>query len=511
MAKLQDDSAVDFIWETIQKMSLGERYAFRRNYETKKIPLYVTLYDAIIVEKEYNETFLKKKLAKVMPAAKFVYHKHILLQKLCESNVQFISKQDDEMNVLQLLQIVRMLRLKGQLILANKYLNKAFAIVSKNEFASFMRLCLDELLRIELFNKNNNTMIELTNTIQKTKHLFDKYNDVIIAQTIYLKLIGIRRNNNVVNRPDEKEELKEIRKEINLIKAPQDNNLNNANFYYMGLGTLEYLEGNFSTAFAILKKNLDHWQNGIISIQSDPEYYFDALSLYTDIGILLNQFDTVFEAINHPCHDMPLSDYANATLGIVRFRCKNRIWNKTAEFEKVDALINQIKPELETWLNHCTIETKTLLMASISISCFTLKNYSDSLYYIKQSIFTFNKATRKEFQSFVYLLGVLIAYEQNNAMVFDNTYHSAYIHFYKSKNALSFEKIILQLLKQTYAKKGTKASIEKMKTVLAQLDANSQDYIQQYIFNFFNFPRWIRSKIEKKNYADMVKIEIGKK
>jgi hypothetical protein len=505
---VKDNISIDPLWETILNMSLGERYAFRRNQPTSKPPLYVTLYDAIVANNHYDEVVLKKKLIKTLPEAKFVYNKHILLQKLCESNAIYHIQHDEEMQVLQLLQIVRMLRVKGQINLALKNLEKAYKIVNKNEYHSLFRLCLNESIRIELFNKSNSNLKGIAEVVQKSEENSIKYKDILLVQSNYLRLINYRRASNILLTTENKNEIKKIKSVFAKIIVYENASNSFLNLYYMGHATLEYLEGRYANAFESLHKNLILWQNGSLNIIGNVEFYFDLLSMYTDVAFILNKYTEVQCAIDHTCNSTLTNNYAKYNFQTIQFRCLNRMYNKKGDYEKVKELINKHEGDIQNWIQYSNAEYKMLLINSIGVSFFVLKKYNDAFYYFKQFNESFNKTTRKELQTFGYLFLTVISYELKNEMQFESSYNNAYKHFYSHNNPLLFEKVILHLLKATFKNKLAKDSKVKMENVLQELDANKNDPTQQMIFTYFNFPRWIRSKIQNKDYKELVMEEL---
>jgi hypothetical protein len=507
----QEENSTDALWETIQKMSLGERYAFRRNQSTSKPPLYVVLYDAIVASNNYDESTLKNKLKSVLPENKFVYNKHVLLQKLCESNAIYHIQNDEEMQVLQLLQIVRMLRVKGQINLAIKHLDKALKIANKNEYNSLIRVCLNESIRIELFNKTNSNLKGIADVVKLSEINARKYKEILQVQSSYLKLINYRRTSNILLTTENKNEIKKIKIVFSKIVVASDASYPFLNLYYMGHATLEYLEGRYECAFTSLHKSLVLWQQGFINIVGNAEFYFDLLGMYADVAFILQKLDEVQGAINHPCNNLLVSDYEKYNFKTIQFRCLNRMYNKKGDYNKVAQLIETHRKEIENWLLYCNAEYKMLLINSIGVSSFVLNKFDDAFYYFRQYNESFNKTTRKELQTFGYLFLTVISYELKNDMLFDSSYNNAYKHFHSYQNPLVFEKIILHLLKLTYKNKKAKDSKAKMEKVLEQLEESKNDPTQQMIFNYFNFPRWIRSKMQNKDYKDLVMEELRNK
>jgi hypothetical protein len=412
------------------------------------------------------------------------------------------------MQVLQLLQIVRMLRVKGQINLALKNLEKALKIVNKNEYNSLLRLCLNESIRIELFNKSSSNLKGIAEVVQKSEETSIKYKEILLVQSSYLRLINYRRSSNILLTAENKSEIKKIKSSFAKIIVHKDASNSFLNLYYMGSATLDYLEGRYASAFESLHKNLILWQSGSLNIVGNVEFYFDLLGMYSDVAFLLNKFDEVHSAIDHTCNNLLTNNYAKYNFQAIQFRCLNRMYNKKGDYDKVETLITNHEKDISHWLLFTNAESKLLLINSIGLSSFILKKYDDAFYYFKQFNESFNKIIRKELQTLGYLFLTVITYELKNDIQFESCYNNAYKHFYRHNNPLLFEKIILHLLKATFRNRNANESIEKMKSVLAELDANKHDPTQQMIFNYFNFPRWIRSKILGKDYKDLAMEEL---
>lgn len=485
----------DPLFETIQKMSIGERYAFRRNISNQKVPVYIQLYDALLEQETYNETKLKVRLAKVLPENKFAYTKHVLLQKLLESNAIFYIEKDKEMQVMQLLQIVRMLRVKGQISLAIKNLDKAFKIVHENQLNSLLRLCLNEAIRIELFNNTLSSLESMSQIVKESEASAHRYKELLQIQSVYLRLLALRRTSSVLLQDAHKEESKSIKQSFKEVHLFKDASSSFNNLYNMAKATIAYLDGDYENAFIDLGKNIELWQNGALRIDGNIEFYFDTFSMYIEVALLLQNFKAAEDALNHPCNAALDGDYAKSNFQIFYFRCFNKIYTARNELKPLAILIRNAIQNLDEWFLYANTETKMLLKNAIGISLFQLKEYDEAYYFFKQNIESFNKATRKEIQTFGYLFLVLITYELKNELQFESSYNNAYIHFSRHKNALPFQRILLQLFNQTFKDRKSKESKAKMADVLQQLEATSNEPTQQFFFSYFNFADWIATKL----------------
>jgi hypothetical protein len=504
---IQDNTVVDLLWETISKMSLGERFAFRRNIPANKEPIYIKLYDAIIEKSYYNETELKQELAHILPDSKYIYNKHILLQKLLENNAAYMANSSPKMQVLSMLQIILSLRQKSQLALANKYINKAIQLCKQNNFIAMLVLCYEEKIKLELFNKNDTNLATITKTVEDTKLIYSNNDTLHELQYVYIQLMQLRKNAHILMLDKDKQMVTNLEQHLYNLYVPEAQSLLLKHYYCMSHAIICIFKGSYTQAYTFLIDNINNWHKH--NIQEEIEYYLDALNLCLDACIFTNNLDKCNELIAHTLHHSFETDYGTNNFAMIRFRTINRMLNRQGKYDEVAQFIKKEKSAINKWISRVNVEYQITSNGSLAISNFVLKEYNEAFYYGKQMLLSFNNAQRKEALSFAYLFITMITFEAKNHQQFQSASKNAYTHFYRHSSPFLFEKKFLQVINKAYLNRTGADIIKKWQKLYDELEKLEQDGNVKYLLNLFNFKRYIQSKIQKKEYLTLAKEEQG--
>ncbi|MBK6937241.1 MAG: hypothetical protein IPH18_10485 [Chitinophagaceae bacterium] len=157
----------------------------------------------------------------------------------------------------------------------------------------------------------------------------------------------------------------------------------------------------------------------------------------------------------------------------------------------------QWEPILNNDLNYTT-------NLSIAIGCFVLEQFNDAMYFAKRAFTYFKTGTREELSAIAQLLLLLIAYNMNSSRLFDAQYRNTYSYFYKRKKKHPFEAALVQCLHRTFYLGDSSAKIREYQKALNVFEQNKDDVVQKMTFRIFNYPGWLKSRIQRTSYRQYV-------
>ncbi len=465
----------DALWETINNMTLGERYAFRRKYTGAKIPMHVLIYDTIIDAKEYDEEKLKSKLVKVLPRTKFIYNKHILLQKILESNAEQYMQQDGTYEVLQSIHIAAALRHKQQLPLAIKHLQKAIAHATKLNYILGLQLCHEQKLLIAMQTKNanyNHTIEECIAHTNKFKNCFTKN---ISLQHIYLQLQALQNKYYGYFTIEYIVQIQKYNEQIYKLVISK-NDLTIVFLHYVNISTAILLiaNNNFDAAYTVMHNTIIAWQVNKSELHKYQELYVEAVQYYLQISINTNNCTVAIAQIKTLITNN--NAYLDNTISTLLHIAELQNLIVTKQCLAINAIILKQEKLVPIWLPHINVELQAILASTYCVANFSISDYNTAYFYAKQLPTLYGKTACKEALVFSYLLLVIITYHMRNEVLFTTCYNNAYAYCYRHNLFANSTKEILQTLLVNFKTTDPQVIIINNKTLIA--NAKKQPQLQ---------------------------------
>ncbi len=494
---------MDILYDTLNDLTINEQLFFRRKYANKQLPKYVQYFDLLMLQKVGKLKLIEKKIIKIFPLNKLNYYNHILLKKIQESNTLLLSETEPEIKLLFDIATLKMLRKKGQEDAAKKLWKAIFNDCMNRKDYSVIEILLNEFTRIELFKKNNTNILKSFEQIKTSKNIVKKYIALLRYRSFFLELLFMKKRSIILTSED-KIRFLAIEK---ILLNEKDKSQKNDEFELL-------VYKNF--CFSIIFQFNNDYQNAQLFLEKcktalfinkkfiaqHNDLLFEFSSFYIDILILNFNFDGLQKFLNSGIKKYFLTEENKLHFESIEFQAWNRLYNKTCQYDKVELLLKNASKKLSKWLPFVSFDNKDLLQGSFGIAYFVLEKFEAAYFYLANIVQDYNKKSRKEYHTFCYLFQTLIAYELKNDKLFDSQYNNTYSHFNRHKIGFTFEKKILNALHKTYFERNYKNIKLIFEDVLNYINDEKNKSEQTIIFNFFNFPLWLESKILRKKYKE---------
>lgn len=502
----------DFIWQLIHSLSSNEKLFFKRNFaisHSTQQRLYLQLFDAIVKQKKYDEASIIEKFHPAITKKNIAFQKHYLQRQIVEAIVQYDNRNNPGHDIYNQIQLIRIYRKKGLFNEAHTIWKKAVEKARSTESFALLNLLKTEFEKMILFSSVNTKYDELHSLFKKNLITYNEYADLITLRDIYAETILLKKKAHF-------DLDKELRKKISLLleRVNKANTTSHGHsfwfrhYYSMNKATLLYLLNETPQSFEILQQVFADWKKNSRFITTHGEFYIELLYMINYAGVLNGSYNYVTDIFNDEVNLTITEPAQRANFEAIKYLALNKIYNKTARYDKVEKLVSFMKSKYKLWEPLLNSDLNKTTNLSLGIGCFVLEQFEDALYFTKRAITYFKEGTREEHSALAQILLLLITYNLNNPKLFDAQYNSTYTYFYKRKKKHPFETALVQCLHRAFYIKDNKSKIAEYQKALRVFEQNKDDLVQQMTFTIFNYPGWLISKVQQIPYRQYVERKV---
>lgn len=506
------NSSPDFLWRLIHSLSNGEKLFFKRNF-TLKGPvserLYIKLFNAIAVQKKYNEETILKKFAPLLTKKNIASQKHYLLQLISDAIVEYDSRHSAGHAIYKQMLLIRVYRKKGLLHEAHAVWKKAVAKARQTESYAILNLLKAEFEKMILSSSVHISYDELHSIFKGHLITHTQYAGLITLRDIYAEVLLLKRTAHYDLDNTLKKKLLDLLKQVEAHSSTvSTKSFWLRHYYHLSKATLLYLLNDIPGSFLLLQQSLADWKKNPSFIETHGEYYIELLYMINYAGTLHGSYDYVEGAFNLAINNQLQDKTQRANFEAVKYLALNKIYNKTARYDEVEKLLKFMKTKYRQWEPLLNADLNRTVSLSLGIASFVLEQHDDALYFTKRGVLYFKEGTREEHSAVAQILLLLIVHSLDNSRIFDAQYRATYTYFYKRKSKHPFESALVQCLHRTFYMKEVKSKVEEYKKALDVFVQNKEDTVQQQSSAIFNYPGWLTSKIRRIPYRRYVEEKV---
>ena len=495
------------LFQLIQSLNKQERIFYRRNFQNNTIenqpPLYLQLFDTIAKQQEYDESAILNSLKPNVNKANISYLKNYLYEDLCNALIELTSRKDKRANFYKEILLIRVLRGKNLFQQAKKIAEKLLLVHYDSNHLIIYQELLYEYRLLLWYETPNISYKNLENSLELFNQLIDSFSKEAKIQHLYFEALLLKRKTHFKQNENDKEQIALLEKQLKSFTLSADDSFFYHHYYYTTHAILCYIQHD-SKANVYTYTCIQMWLKHEEYLQSDTEKYIELMYAYIYTAIMAGAYQQLITTLNHPAHDAINNSTKYNTFETIKYLGLNRAYNKLGNYDKVATLLTNIKQRENECKNCVWTEMNVTLYLSIGISCFVLEQHDDAFYYIKNASHQFDNQTRKEHLSFAFLFLLVICIEKKDYALFEIQYNSTYSFFYRKEAPLPFEKAIMQALRKVALLINEEEKILLYENLYHSLLKTKDNTIQQDVFSIFNFPLWIKSKIDKILYRKLV-------
>ncbi len=181
----------------------------------------------------------------------------------------------------------------------------------------------------------------------------------------------------------------------------------------------------------------------------------------------------------------------------------------SCRFEGIENDIRRIVSDTEKYTLDYEDSRKIIIYNSAAYLYFINKNYTKALELVNKTLNYSNTAPEQKIHIVARIFGLIIHFEMENYELLEYTLNNTKIYFKKSNRLYSFEKCIFDFMKKSLGIADNNKMndlFKKLKYDLGKIHANAE---QDNPLELFDIMSWIESKINRKEFKDILKEKAG--
>jgi hypothetical protein len=498
----------DKLYSLIGKLNKAEKRFFSimisGNNEQKK---YELLYKTIVSQKNPSDsqtiTLLKEKgvLTDYLSADKnYLYH------QIVNTITFFNRKKSAGAQVRENLSIVDFLFSKELYEQCLQYIEQTKRIIEKNELQYYKleALKVEKRILVRLNKQQNIKEIHKTET-----NTVKKINTITAYNTLYYNLSSIRDKYSTALSAEINKQLEDI------ISNKLLTNYELADTFE---AKLRYYD--IYTGYYFLKKNkLKEYEftTGKINMLKNEfpefieEYPYEFIANYSRLLYLtysckpsdLNSIEHYF--LNFPQSLKFPNKYVEAFVWAFYYNFKLELYIRNNEFTKLKETPTAIDAKLNFYVNEISLNLKITCYYRLTYIHFVNENYTLALDSVNKVLNEFDTEYLQDVICISMIINLIIHYELQNYFVLNNLISTTTRQLKARKILTAVDEIILSLLKNINNSVSEKEQKNFFEFALHEINNIPESKSPELGKKYFDFPAWIRSKINNKSFLEEIK------
>ncbi|MCC6690611.1 MAG: hypothetical protein IT235_03680 [Bacteroidia bacterium] len=504
------------LFELIKSMSRSEKGYFKK-YSSQNViggeNNYITLFNAIEKQKEYNESAIKQKLKKERFIGHLAVLKKYLHKLILKSLRSYYEERTLDFQIRARLSEIHLLHERGLPEQAEKIVKKVKHVAIKNE----------KLILLQEINEWERKLIK--NELYRGKTL-DQISGIEKEQeTLLMKLAWLNKLNGIKERTffsdynldgeEKKLQIKKLSLELDKIYtqlSPAYNTFRSSMVYYRIRGKHASVLQTSNVPSTYSTEMLHLLESNPQAILNDPESYvitlFNLLAGYEHRISVKEQVAILNKIADFENKNKKLLSFKNRVLifsylSIIR----THLFNFTAEFEEAKNYIHlNLLKQFKEYETKMIVYDKIILSFNILAIYFGAEEYRTALRWSNKIINDAALSVADDIAGSTKLLNIIIHYELHNRQTISSLISSAERYF-QSKTVVSQPVLqFLQVIKENVlSEKNKKAALKMFRHLKEVLEKDaSLPQPDKYLKNF-DFTAWIDSKIQNRTFAEVVR------
>ena len=468
---------------------------------------YVSLFDAIASQKQYDEIAIKEKFQGESFMNRFAAIKNYLHLLILKSMRNFHSGSTIDIELKEMLIDIDFLYQKGLYRQCQKLHTKAEKLAIATDKKTRLLEILEwkaKLLQatnrdFDQENFHRNVFIE-EDAILKSIQLTLELKSEVLGVFTMIRKKGFARS---------KKDLELINDVIKKYSQLDYKNLNFNDKYY-----LNYINTVYYTSSGDNSKSLHHTKRNIDLLESIPaklreeEFEKYIVSLNNLVVNLINlqkpnEIKPYLEKIRSlATHNIR----ENILLWVTSYKLVLGVTIKACDYEQAEKIAEEINLGIAFYSDKIPASDIVLFKFNMAIVYFVNNKHSKAIKVLNEIINENDLSLRDDIQSFARIIRLIIFWEKGEEELLPYAALSTYRFLYKRNKLYKFESIVLRFIKEKMPHINTSIELKKAFIELKEsLDKQLKDPLEKKALDYFDFITWIESKISKKDFITLAK------
>jgi pentatricopeptide repeat protein len=471
---------------------------------------YLKIFDAIDKQDEYDEAAVKIGFKNETFIKHFPSEKNHLYKLILKSLRAYHSDNSVSSMLKQEIKNIEILYNKALFKECNKFLlrSKKLAITYEKVYFLFELISWEKLLLEEAFEDGEFTK-DLDTLIREEQEVIEKLRNLAAYHVLYSKINYVFRSGGFVRNEEDRKLVEEISNHP-LIKGKNTAlSKRAATICYYTQGFCQMADSKFEgalTMFIRVKEILD--QN--TKIRKDlAKRYIRTLNNMMQCYIAMGRYDLARKMIAsmREMNSAPGFNRTDIQLNIFKDCCIGElsICNLTGDFEQGIKTVEEILEGLEEYQEKINKEQELRFFYHVAYIYFGAGQFNKALFWINKVLNDNENTLRQDLYSYARLFNLVIHFELGNFDLLEYITKSTQRYLHKRQRDFDFEKVVIEYMRKLIRANNPidrKDIYVSFEASLNELTSASGD---QIVLRYFDFRKWIESKIENATFAETIK------
>lgn len=470
---------------------------------------YMKLFDAINDQEEYDEVRLKTELKSESIASYIPKAKNKLYDMVLKSLNAYHANNSPELEVKEMLSSIEVLYKKGLAFQAIKLIQRAKEIAELYELYPLLLEALrwefKTMVTTKSFSPDHvRKHFDTERGIHATRLDGSKYEEIALNSVSYALTEGQARSEQDKKKLQDKFniQLKEAEKharDFSLLSTIYRANV----FYY-------YCLQEDSSFYDYCKKLVDIFDRNPHFILNDLNAYVHAYGNFLISQASMGkwkEFEETLTKIRQLPKKLTPSKMDEIDLSMFKlYYIELNMCALSGQFKRGTELVPEVEAGMKKYVKKLDKAYEFEYYANIAVCYFGIKNYTKALHWINAMLNHPDIEIWEHMHSHARIMNLLIHFELKNYELLDSLIKSTHRFLNKKQRLFKFESVIIEFVKKAQYVESESDRIKYYKKIKAECEEISkEDPSGSVLIQSFDLITWLTSKIEKKEFEQLVR------
>jgi len=498
------------LFDLIKSLSKQEKRYFKlyaSRHVIGKQNTYVRLFDTIEKQKEYDEVKIKKKFEGETFVKQLHVTKNYLYNLILNSLRQFNeAKSEDKFPML--IRNVQLLIDKGLYKQSEKLLKRARKTALENEqFLQLLEVYKWEH-RITHGSKDSKGLKQYIDVdFQQELEALDKYKNYLQFQLLHDQVFYRYWKKGSLRKQADKEALQQLFQQELYENAQNAYSFSAKMFYHNARFSYHYLAGELDKCYEHIRQQVALYENLNKSNKLGKRInrYIGSLNNLFVIQKQMGKEKESLQTIQQMRKLSPNSKKAKADIIASSYILEIDLYLSKGKFSKGIQKLQGLEVDLKNQFDKLDVQQRLILFYNLAYLYFGAGKFNRALDWINLLLNDPDLKKREDIHSFGNILNLLIHYELGNDDLLEYIVKSTYRFLSKRKLLFKVESIMLQFLKKYPNWINQQQMQSAFQGLHDELLLLTKDEYEKQAFEYFDFVSWLRGKMEKRKFEEIVK------
>lgn len=498
------------LFQLIKSLSRNEKRYFKlhasqmANSDDLK---YLKLFEMIDKQQVYDQGAILSQ-EKSFKKEQFSNLKAHLYSRILETLVQANTSKIPEIRIRELINTVQVLYNKGLYFQCADNLRKAKRLAQKYDHLELMLMVSKWEKTIMQYTVGRENPIVVNEVIKEVKETNDKINLINQLSNLSVMLNALYQKTGYIRNELEYSKIQEIfNREMPLLREETLSINENFQLYELYVGYYFFIQ-DFTRAYEYAEKWVGIFDQNPNLIKTRVEMYIQALNSLMIAQYKLNYYSPFIHTKRKLklIRTLPIIMNENIERKLVKYTYVHEFngYFMKGEFSKGVALINRVKPALETFIATLDNHSKVILYYKLACLYFGSSRHSDSIFWLNKIFNEQDTDLRQDIHSFAKIMHLISHYEIGNYEVIDYYIRSTYRFLLKKEDLHKFQLAILSFIKKLGSYIRNDELQNSFSELLIQLKELENNEYERRAFIYFDIISWLESKIYEKSIEEII-------